>query len=49
MLEAYIGAGGIFKQLNIPLEESGALLGVLANRGKKGSEAANGLISVFLT
>ena len=47
MLEAYIGAGGIFKQLNIPLEESGALLGVLANRGKKGSEAANGLISVF--
>ncbi len=47
MLEAYIGAGGIFKQLNMPLEESGALLGVLANRGKKGSEAANGLISVF--
>lgn len=47
MLEAYIGAGGIFKQLNMPLEKSGALLGVLANRGKKGSEAANGLISVF--
>lgn len=47
MLEAYVGAGGMFKALNIPLEESGALLGVLANRGTKGSEAANGLISVF--
>ncbi len=47
MLEAYVIAGGMFKQLNIPLEESGALLGVLANRGKKGSEAGNALISVF--
>lgn len=47
MLEAYVGAGGMFKSLNMPLAESGALLGVLANRGTKGSEAANGLISVF--
>lgn len=47
MLEAYTIAGGIFHQLNMPLEESAALLGVLANRGKKGSESANALISVF--
>lgn len=47
MLEAYIVAGGIFDQLNVPLEESGALLGILANRGTKGSEAGNALISVF--
>ncbi|WP_075810431.1 phage tail tape measure protein [Clostridium perfringens] len=47
MLEAYIVAGGIFDQLNVPLEESGVLLGILANRGTKGSEAGNALISVF--
>ena len=37
----------MFSSLNIPLEESGALLGILANRGTKGSEAGNALISVF--
>ena len=47
MLEAYTIAGGMFSSLNIPLEESGALLGILANRGTKGSEAGNALISVF--
>lgn len=47
MLEAYTIAGGMFNSLNIPLEESGALLGILANRGTKGSEAGNALISVF--
>ncbi len=47
MLDAYVVAGGIFNSLNMPLEESGALLGVLANRGTKGSEAGNALISVF--
>ncbi|TAN66615.1 phage tail tape measure protein [Paraclostridium sordellii 8483] len=47
MLEAYTVAGGMFDQLNMPLEKSGALLGVLANRGTKGSEAGNALISVF--
>ncbi len=36
MLEAYTIAGGMFNSLNIPLEESGALLGILANRGTKG-------------
>ncbi|HBE9404963.1 TPA: phage tail tape measure protein [Clostridioides difficile] len=47
MLEAYVVAGGMFDALNIPLSESGALLGILANRGTKGSEAGNALISVF--
>ncbi|MGL5765650.1 MAG: phage tail tape measure protein, partial [Sarcina sp.] len=47
MLDAYVVAGGIFNSLNIQLEESGALLGILANRGTKGSEAGNSLISVF--
>ena len=30
MLDAYIGAGGMFKSFNTPLEESAALLGILA-------------------
>lgn len=48
MLEAYIEAGGTFQRLNTSLEESGALLGVLANRGLKGSEAGNKLQSVLI-
>ncbi|MCC0644888.1 phage tail tape measure protein [Clostridioides sp. ZZV14-6154] len=47
MLEAYVTAGGMFKNLNMPLEQSAALIGILANRGTKASEAANALISVF--
>lgn len=47
MLEAYTVAGGMFNSLNIPLEKSSALLGILANRGTKGAEAGNALISVF--
>jgi len=46
-LNAMVTAGGTFKMFNIPLEESGALLGILANRGFKGSEAGNALTSVF--
>ena len=47
LYEANIVAGGSFKMLNIPMEKSGALLGVLANRGIKGSEAGKALSSVF--
>lgn len=47
-LEAYIGAGGMFKQLNVPMEESAAILGVLANRGIKGSEAGTALNSILV-
>lgn len=48
MMEAYTGVGGTLKRLGTPLEESGTLLGVLANRGKKGSEAGNDLSSVLI-
>ncbi|MCI8805202.1 MAG: phage tail tape measure protein [Clostridiales bacterium] len=48
MQEAYIGCGGTFKMFNTELDESGALLGVLANRGIKGSEAGNALQSTLI-
>lgn len=47
LFEANIVAGGSFKMLKIPMAESNALLGVLANRGIKGSEAGKALSSVF--
>ncbi|WP_455796184.1 phage tail tape measure protein [Clostridium butyricum] len=46
--EAYIGCGGTLKNMNVSVEESATLLGVLANRGKKGSEAGNALNSVLV-
>lgn len=46
-LEAMVTAGGSFKMFNTPLEEAGALLGILANRGYKGSEAGNAMISIM--
>lgn len=48
LLEAYIGAGGTLRQLNIPIEESAAVLGTLANRGIKASEAGTSLNSIFV-
>ena len=48
MLEAYINCGGMFKNFNTSLEESASLLGILANRGIKGSEAGNSLNSVMI-
>lgn len=48
MQEAYIGCGGTFKTFKTPLQESGALLGVLANRGIKGSEAGTSLQSTLV-
>lgn len=48
MQEAYINAGGTFKTFNTPIEESGALLGILANRGIKGSEAGVKLQSTLV-
>lgn len=48
MQEAYIGVGGTFKTFNTPLQESGALLGILANRGIKGAEAGNRLQSTLV-
>lgn len=48
LLEAYVGVGGMFKSFNTPLAESTALLGVLANRGIKGSEAGKALNSILI-
>lgn len=47
LFEANIVAGGSFKMLKIPMTESNALLGILANRGIKGSEAGKALSSTF--
>ena len=48
MLEAYVAAGGTFKNMNVPLEESATLIGILANRGIKGAEAGNSINSVLV-
>lgn len=40
--------GGTFKTFNTPLQESAALLGILANRGIKGSEAGTKLQSTLV-
>lgn len=48
LMEAYIGVGGMMHNLNVPIEESATALGVLANRGKKGSEAGNALSSILI-
>ncbi|MFA6867453.1 MAG: phage tail tape measure protein [Clostridia bacterium] len=46
--EAMVIAGGTFKNLNVPMGEANAILGILANRGMKGSEAANSLNSIMI-
>lgn len=46
--EAYLGVGGVLKNLNSPIEESAAVLGVLANRGTKGSEAGVALNAILV-
>ena len=48
LMEAYIGCGGTLNNLNISVEDSATALGVLANRGIKGSEAGNKLNSVLV-
>ncbi len=48
MMEAFLEFGGTVKNNNISLEEASALIGILANRGVKGSEAGNALNSVFV-
>ena len=48
MMEAYLSVGGMFKNFKTPVEESSALLGILANRGIKGAEAGNSLNSVLI-
>ena len=48
LMEAYIGVGGTLKGLNVPIQESAAALGVMANRGIKGGEAGNALNAVLV-
>lgn len=48
LMEAYLGVGGTMKNLNVPVTESATALGVLANRGIKGSEAGNALNAIMV-
>ena len=48
MTEAYIECGGTLANLGIGIESSATALGVLANRGIKGSEAGRALQSVLI-
>lgn len=48
LMEAYLGVGGTMKNLNVPITESATALGVLANRGIKGSEAGNALNAIMV-
>lgn len=48
MLEAYVSVGGMFNNLNVPLEESASLIGILANRGIKGSQAGTALNATLI-
>lgn len=47
LMEAFVIAGGTFDRLNVPLEESNAFLGVLANRGTKGAEAGTAINAIM--
>src|SRR5690625_1365584 len=47
LMEAMVIAGGTFERLNVPLEESTAFLGVLANRGFKASQAGTAVNAIM--
>ena len=47
LMEAFIGVGGTMKGLNIPIQDTSTALGVLANRGIKGSEAGTALNAIM--
>jgi len=46
LMDAFLVAGGTFKTFNVPLEEANALLGIMANRGYKGSEAGTAMNAI---
>lgn len=48
LLEAYIGCGGMMRKLNVSTEESASVLGIMANRGIKASEAGTALNSILV-
>ena len=48
LMDAYLGVGGTLKSLGVSTEESASALGVLANRGTKGSEAGTALNPIMV-
>lgn len=48
LMQAYKECGGIFRELNVPVEESATLLSILANRGVKSSEAGHAMNSTLI-
>lgn len=48
MLQAYIKVGGGLENMNVKMETSGAMLGVLATRGYKAEQAGNSLNSILI-
>ena len=48
LMEGLIIVGGTAKNLNVPMEELNAIMGIMANRGLKGTESANALNSVLI-
>lgn len=47
LMESFLVAGGSFKTFNVPLEEASSLLGIMANRGYKGSEAGTAMNAII--
>lgn len=47
LMDAFLIAGGSFKTFKVPLEEATSLLGTLANRGFKGSEAGTAMNAII--
>ena len=48
LMDAYLAVGGVMNNLNVPITESATALGVLANRGIKGSEAGTALNAIMV-
>ncbi len=47
LLESLANVGGVFRSLNIGIEDGAAVLGILANQGTKGAEAGTQLNTVL--
>lgn len=48
LMTAYIKTGGVLKSLRIPVEESAAAFGIMANRGLKAEEAGTAMRAVLI-
>lgn len=48
MLDAYVKAGGQFDAMNISLDQSASMLGILATRGMVAEQAGNSLNSILI-